>query len=152
MRCVELFCTSGNRVVKSYKIVFLAVIVFYLVIGITMNSTTTTTLPTTTTTPLPVFNPNWLSQLFVANKTNVTYNLTGLILETIILIISFMKKRQAEQTYRIIILYQVCAAMAYDGSGFLTSVVYSIFTCTYVAERTSLHLLKACNKFKLRKI
>ena len=103
----------------------------------TMNDTITTTTmsstfsPSTPSTPLVEYNSNWFNDFIIAAYPN----LIGLVIETIILIISFTKKREDAHTYRVIIVYQVIIAMIHDVSSVLWYLVYNaIFARTYVGK------------------
>jgi hypothetical protein len=80
-----------------------------------MNNTTSSyvdLLSTTSSGPYEITNANWLSIVF---SDNLYINfLIGLSLNSLILIISLKKKREPDQTYRIIIRYQVVFAIVED--------------------------------------
>ena len=78
---------------------------------------------TPTTTPIPVFDYNWQSDLN-NNKPEYIYGLIGIALNIVILVISKMKKREKEHTYRVIILY--IAWMAIVQGYMQNNVLYSI--------------------------
>jgi hypothetical protein len=86
---------------------------------------------TNSTFPSQVFDPNGLHD-FVTNIKTYIFSMIGLSLNTLILIISIKKKRIKEDTYRIIILYQVSAAIVED-IGRITQIILlsNLFSSKY---------------------
>ena len=111
-----------------------------------MNVTTTDESVTAmTTTPIPIFNPNWLSDLGIWNNLkSLIFSLIAIPLNTLILVINHKKKREPDHTYRIIIVYQAVVGIVEDIGRLLTFAYYVIFSCTCCA---SSHFKQYCNIF-----
>jgi hypothetical protein len=98
-----------------------------------------------TTKPIPIFNSNWLSTLSQwSNLQLFIFSLTGISLNTLILVINHKKKREPDQTYRVIIVYQVVVGIVEDIGKLLSTALYVLIrTCC-----PSSHCIQNCNIFK----
>ncbi len=84
---------------------------------------------TRTTTSIPVFDYYWQYDLN-HYKPEYLYGLIGIVLNIIILIISAIKKRDSEQTYRIVIVYIAWLAIVRDLGRIMYYVLFdNLFSC-----------------------